>query len=105
MTAAEEHEALHLFPVYSALVEHYRPGHEIRTTDPADLVGILAQRSDLQNACLIVAHCEHITCALGRAADLVDEVRAMCEQGRRPRYLVEMGVDLHDVFGGGDDAR
>lgn len=104
MTAAEQHEALTLFPVYYTLVEHLRPGHDARTTDPGDLVGAIAMRTPLQTACLLVAHCEHLVTRIAPAAKLVAEVRAMCEQGRRPRYLTEMGYTLFDARGGLGDA-
>jgi hypothetical protein len=101
MTAAEDREARVLFPVYSALVTYLRPETDVLTTSPGDLVGLIAWHGAMQTACLIVAHCPHITCALEDAADLVDEVRSLCEAGRRPRYLAEIR-ELHDTTGGWD---
>ncbi len=84
------YEAFVLYRAYSALVEYLRPDADPRTASPGDLVGLLAGLGDYRAACLIVVLCPYLADSIGEATPIVDEVRAMCEQGRRPRYLMEM---------------
>lgn len=104
MTAAEQHEALVLFPAYCTLVQYLRPETDVLASSPGDLVGAIAWHGPVQTACMIVAHCPWITEDVAQAAAIVSEIRALCEQARRPRYIAEMGLDVDDALRGPSDA-
>jgi hypothetical protein len=100
------HEGMTLYGVYSTLTEHYRPGRDPRDTDPRDLLGVLAQHGRLRCACLVVAHCYHLLTPGSRrqlfeADALVGEVTDLIvREGRRPRFLAELGLSMADLLDG-----
>ncbi len=90
------YEGLQLWPGYQTLHEDLL-STDPRTSDPRDLAGPIRYFTPLRAACLLYA--SHIGGTLAESAAIVGTLLAMCEAGRRPRFLAELGITAEDILG------
>lgn len=93
MNDPELHEAFLLWPAWHTIHGHLLTT-DARTSDPRDLIGPLVSYGHDRAACLLFAH--HRGDSLAESHKLVGDLLTLAHNGRRPRYLAELGLCIED---------